>query len=52
MQCKPGKQVGAKQHKVDRKKSAKGKGAEGKGTKCQSAKGKVGPLTCASTHNK
>ncbi len=55
--CKPGKQVGTKQCKVDGKKSDKGKGAEGKGTKgkgtkCQSAKGKVGPLTHHSTCNK
>src|SRR5258708_22210221 len=47
---KPGKQVGTKQHKVNGKKSDKGKGAEGKGTKGkgtkhQSTKGKVGPPT-------
>src|SRR5258707_15227216 len=55
--CKPGKQVGTKQCKVDGKKSDKGKGVEGKGTKgkgtkCQSTKGKVGPPTHRSTHNK
>jgi len=55
--CKPGKQVGTKQRKVDGKKSDKGKGAEGKGTKGkgtkhQSTKGKVGPPTCHSTCNK
>jgi len=56
-QHKPGKQVGTKQCKVDGKKSDKGKGAEGKGTKgkgtkCQSTKGKVGPPTHCSIHNK
>src|SRR5260221_1274051 len=56
-QHKPGKQVGTKQCKVDGKKSDKGKGAEGKGTKGkgtkhQSTKGKVGPPTHCSIHNK
>src|SRR5260370_13673000 len=49
-ECKPGKQVGPKQHKVNGKKSAKGQGARGQGTKGQGTKGKgtkgkVVPLT-------
>src|SRR5260370_1001967 len=49
---KPGKQVGPKQHKVDGKKSAKGKGARGQATKGQSTKSKARPPTHHSTHKK
>src|SRR5260370_21902586 len=50
--CKPGKQVGPKQCKVNGKKSAKGPGArgQGQGTKGKGTKGKVVPPTHHSTH--